>query len=360
MRFVYWWWWGPVVSAIGFFMGYICWNANAPLILRGFMTFGGLIFVVVGALMTRKRDELQINLDLRTYARRRGNWPALTEEDGSLDEITRVGIVREMQSGGGGRSTPAWVIRIEFKDTAKNISVAQFVGEQPAYRRLAELAAKLRVPSADENENVSIHPNATAHAAVAPTVSSTSLPPRDSRIMVHGEAPRREIILPALGFNIATPLLLAFPIGLVVMAVAGINHDLERSHQILQSTYVLASICGLLALGGFLLITAGVFAQTVILEDPDSILVANRLFGRDYGFVTLPKASIDEVAIRETAHAGAASNLARQGTPVNQQQVQGMEVFLRSGSTIKRVGSNLNVFELEWLRDTIKSMSASD
>ena len=92
------------------------------------------------------RDDLTIDLQQRSYVRRRGHWPKIAVHRGSLQDVDAVVLILESRRSDYA-GIPVWTIGLKFCNAAEPLLVAEFMqAEQRARSYAGSLAASLQRP----------------------------------------------------------------------------------------------------------------------------------------------------------------------------------------------------------------------
>ena len=96
-------------------------SAMPPLVTQVLAAAVGLLFIVVGWTVACSIDELQLDLDARTYLRRQGTWPFLRRREGAFDELSHLSLEPEKR---------------EYHDRQVVVWMAVLVWKEPCQERL--------------------------------------------------------------------------------------------------------------------------------------------------------------------------------------------------------------------------------
>jgi hypothetical protein len=93
------------------------------------------------------RDDIEIDLLRRSYVRRRGHWPRISSQPGSVDDISAVALALERRQDSRGGLLDVWTVGLRFRGTSDPLLIAEFLhGEQRARDFAANLARQLQRP----------------------------------------------------------------------------------------------------------------------------------------------------------------------------------------------------------------------
>jgi hypothetical protein len=370
---------GWAIAAIGWTACYFAWTkmVDAGFVRWAFTGVAG-VFGVAGIAGAIWRYEITINLLSRIYSRRKGFWPAVKSQEGSLDELYGVALNTEVQ-GQDSKSSGyvVWVVRLAFQGEEKGTSVYESRNEGEAYRQFEHLAKALRLRAIDrtgDSEKITApedldKPLVESIRDAGPAWKSniTVLPPvpPGSQIEVSGDPPNRTILLPAPRTRIVTiPLCLmgALFLGVAAFAVYAKLTGLPVRENRPGATWIVAGVFSLVGPGLIAMGLAFSNVREMTAEDAESVTFSVQLFGRPRRARRLLKSEIEEIALKPAAVTSQrraslsfgpmSFGLPQRAAPVKE------ELVVRSRSDVARTGYNLSASELAWLRDAILSMVA--
>jgi hypothetical protein len=141
-----------VMAGSAFFAVYTLSNR----ILQLYFLICGMLCLVGAACWLFWRDDLEIDVNRRSYVRRRGFWPSLRKQEGSLNDITAVEVsLRHPQDSHGGQ-LDVWTVGLRFKEETDPLSVAEFLRNEQRAREFAQnLAVRLHIALSDSSSSAS-------------------------------------------------------------------------------------------------------------------------------------------------------------------------------------------------------------
>ncbi len=360
LRFAYPWGWGIVALPASAALFYA--SLGASLFLKLVLIAAGLLMLLAGLRGMFWRDELLLDCSSRTFTRRTGLWPSVKMIRGSLDEVKRLALGFELQSGRRGGRIPTWILSLQFRDSSKDVSIAQFRNEAEAYRKLESWSRKLSVPQFDETRPadyvtpVEVQP----HRRAPVPAGENRIPslPQGTQIVFVTEGPERRILLPRGGFTAGAVIFALFPAVLLYMGILEIisaRQPVTPGNE--SSVFIMFAVAALMIAA----LCFGIFGRDAIQEQGRDIRVGKRAFGFDYNVKTLPKNEIDSVEIRDRPLSGRNVVITGPGTPAVSPRATGarQELFIRSRNQVLRIGANVSAEDREWLRQALMSLAAS-
>jgi hypothetical protein len=382
-------WSGWIFAMIGAGFGVLPWKTGAePPVLWLFLGMSGL-FTLLGIGAGFWRLELRLDLMARTYRRRRGFWPAVRTTMGSLDEIKAVILTRKWRSTGSSGSSSTqrvvWTVSLGFENQSDSVSISDSRNEQEAYRNLEHLAKSLHVDAIDrsgEQEKKTAwgdldrswveaeeSPIGSPGGLNIPTGSNGAVAPLPAGSGIECvDAPGlRHIVLPKNGFSGAVWAVIGFGL---VFAGAGILALLSLAGVVGMEGAQKAKIGvgSVFTLFGFGLAAAVVWSSQAkwnLRESSDSLSIWLDGFGKKVRQSRLLKREIETIEIAESAasRSRGRTRVRRGRTTISVEgrrpRNPGRELTIRTDEEIVRLGSDLAVEELEWLRDAVRAMAQS-
>src|SRR5208282_3092540 len=156
----------------------------------------GAIFVLVGLVLALIRDELILDLQTRTFTRKRGLWPNLQTSTGSMDQIEALTLELQTRSARSGRTYNVWVVRLRFKEAKPGRILGSYRNESKAYSQFESLARTLEVPALDRRTEgqKAIPPGwqSSAVPASRPPPNARGLRPSTTPVLV----PQGRVVVP--------------------------------------------------------------------------------------------------------------------------------------------------------------------
>jgi hypothetical protein len=360
---------GGVFAAIGYF-------AIPDSVGKWIFTGVGLVFVAVGIGGALWRFELRLDLSARRYTRRKGFWPSPELTEGGLEEIEGVVLVTEQRQSKN-HSYTVWVTKLPFRGEDEAVSVGEERGEADGYRRAESLAKRLRMPLLDRTEmpervtpweklDETVADRAAAKSKGWGFAASVSAPPAGSRIQFEETPGRRAILLPAMGMNALSLLLVLF--GLMFAAGGGFFLYAKMSGMPVKenpegAVWVIAPVFLTIGLGVAMIGVATARGRALVREEGDTLAIGWHALGRDWGMKRFAKREIEQVEVRVAAEAtsGGRGRLRLRGASLSlgsSASTRGQEVMVRSDREVARLGKHLTDEERQWLRDALVGMAS--
>ncbi|HEX9491109.1 MAG TPA: hypothetical protein VF930_12535 [Stellaceae bacterium] len=317
----------------------------------------GGVFLAVSLLLFLFRESLVLDLEGWIYTHRRGYWPHLTTQQGSLNEFQAVALdVPPARRKGG----TIWVASLQFMAPNKRIAVANFSGGSKAYAYVDELARKLQLPVLDrtgEDERTT-----RLSQIDTPIVARTGLAPRRidappiPRIRLSGDAPHRLITLPAPGVNLGVVFIAALPALLIWLGATALTEGdapaaARAAHRHLRqqiphatlspwlwttALFTLAALCV-----AFLVLLCA--ARWQIREHGDSIVVTSRALGIRLRRRRFRKDEIVAIELKPT--------------PAGRAMLYDLQI--RARRKLLLIGTTLGEDSAKWLEQALLSMLAA-
>lgn len=341
-------------------------------VARMLFTGFALLFVFAGVFGIFWRMEMDIDLVNRRVRIRRGMWPAPKTRIRSLDDADGVWLTMEYRSSGSKskRKVPWWFVSLKFPEERRGTRIFAARTELEGYRKLEHYARRLQLDAVDGtaeqlrrrswqqlDEKVGSQKIEADSARVA-----SPEPPPDSNIELISNHGRKEILLPAAGFNGGLVLLALFGgvfivlgAGVLLAAAGAVDVQVEGSKVALMTVppvFILAG-AGIIWLG-----IRGSYSATVVGVSNGALFVDHLAFGKRSGRRSIPLADIESIGIggdvRSRHRVGFRSQIGAVGIGGGRYRERQSEVVVRSDQQILRVGSRLTDAERAWLADACR------
>ncbi len=349
---------------------WICWNfiQNEPTVRMFFVAFS-LLFVLVGILGILWRMELDIDLARRSVLVRRGMWPLPKTRTSQLDDADGIWLTMKYRSSGSKskRRIPWWFVSLKFPGEKRGTSMFTTSSEVDAYQKWEYYARRLQLDAVDAtaaepqrkhwqdlDDNLAVRSNESASR-----LHRVPSPPAGSKIELLWDRGRKEILLPAPGFNGGLVFLSLFGGAFVALGGSFLLARLgifdvsiegsELSQIIIPPIFILAGL-GIIWLGIW-----GSYTALVVGVENGDLFIQNRAFGKRFGRKSIPHTDIESVSvggdIRSRNRSGGGIKIG--GVTVGSKRYRGRdnEVVVRSDKKILRFGSALTEAERTWLAD---------
>lgn len=383
------------------------WLLVDELYIRLVFTFGPALFALRFFRASLGRYELVIDPAARSWRRRTGPFFATRSVTGSLDDLSGVALTLKHISTGSGstsRSIPIWSISLEFAGPdwdGTPLLIEMVEEDEPAaYRRLEHYAKRLRADAIDRTAMVDerrpwedidapvLAPGsapgsgaATGHPVLprtatgaGPRSAPAAAPPSRTGIRVTVEQGRRRITLPPHGMDFGAVAgaglggLLAtfggyFALGpLRALGILGPDGAVPAGTQGGDIGVALAVAAAFVVVGikAVLAALARARSREWVLDLPDSLRFGLTRGGRDSAWTELPKAAIEEVALRTPEEGGARLHVLGMRVPLRGNDPAAAALIrVRTDDELVRIGWRLSPEGKAWLRDTLAA-AASD
>lgn len=359
---------------------------------RLIFTLGPALFALRSFRASLRRYELVLDPAARRWRRRSGPFFATRSATGSLDDLAAVSLtLQHMRTGSrsGRTSIPVWSIALEFsgRDWDDTPLVVEMVEEDEAaaYRRLERYAQRLgadaidRTAAVDERiawrsageprpatGSVPAGAAATGHPVLA-RADPRAAPPSRTGIRVTIEEGGRRIALPPQGVSFATvagvllgALVASFgtAFALEPLRALGILGSRETTPAATAGEVgVTLALAGAFVVVGFNVILAAMRrarSREWVLDLPDRLRFGVTRGGSASEWTELPKAAIEEVALRAPEHGGGHLRVLGMTVPVGPRDpARAALVRVRTDHDLVRLGLRLSPEGKAWLRDTI-------
>lgn len=351
-------WIFAAIGCAGVYFG--VWQTDSAMVKWLGIGMGGL-FALMGVGGALWRYELTLDLMARSYRRRRGFWPTPRKLQGSLSELRGVLLTRSWRMGDNSQH-PIWVVNLEFQGWDKPVSFYETTSERKGYRKLEELARRLQIPAIDRtgDRETTRSPYELDRSVVdrgrdpgkAEPIHTIEEPPPGSGIeWVKPEIGAPMIVLPALGFNVGSLVLIFFglpflSLGALALASA-VGWTGIEVHGSLAAKWIVGSVFVLIGAAMLAGVVFGGIAREIIRDDGDAIRITLRAFGWHYRKRRLLTREIEEISVKPS---GSSQSRASSG-PVK------TEVVLRTDDEVTRIGGDLQPDSQHWLSRTLLALA---
>ena len=359
-----------IFALIGAGIAWLCWRyiADEGFIRVFFVGFSSL-FVLAGVVGTFWRLELDIDLNSRKVRIIRGFWPSPKTRHRQLDEADGVWLSMEYRSSGSKnkRKVPWWFVSIKFPDEKRGTRIFTTANEVEGYKKWEYFAERLRLDAVDttgEQEQRESYENLDENLAEKTTENRrsplrTPNPPAGSEIELLSNRGRKEIMLPALGFNAGLVFLFLFG---AVFAVLGAS-VLLANHGMLDmrvqgsdvALLIIPPIFILVGIGIIWLGIKGSYSATIVGVENSKLFTERLAFGKRSGRNAVAVQDIESISIagdvRSRAHNGARIKIGNIPIGKRKHRKRDNEIIIRTDQKILRFGGALNSAEQIWLEN---------
>lgn len=360
---------GPVVVLLGVLGSLAAWVWLPPGVHRWVFAGLGVTAALVGVGSALWRDELILDLVQRRWRRRRGFLVAPARAAGSLDSVRGVVLTQRVENRGTGsnrHTVVVWRVAIDYAPGERPVVVEATSDEARAYAALERWAERLRVDAVDRSGGDEVRRAWDALETplmASPDPEGPSVPPEPppgSGIVADRARGWRRLTLPRRYGPL--PLLLSlFGLPFAGLALGGLltgagllPGELRVNGRLVEGVdpeLLLAS--GAFLLAGAALVGGGVvlaLAREWVEDGPDVLRFGTTGLGLTWGRVTVRKAEVEEVRLREEVEREAPAGADPPAEPGRRPLV-----WVRSDDAIARVHAPLDPAARAWLRDTLEA-----
>lgn len=359
-----------VFTLIGAGITWLCWRFIADdEFFRVFAVGFSSLFVLVGLFGTFWRLELDIDLNSRKVRIVRGFWPSPKTRHRQLDEADGVWLSMEYRSSGSKskRKVPWWFVSLKFPDEKKGTRIFTTASEVEGYKKWEYFAGRLQLDAVDrsgEQEQRESYTNLDENLAEKRTENRRSPlrnpnPPAGSEIELLSDRGRKEIMLPALGFNAGLVFLFFFGAVFAALGASVLLAELGILDMNVQGSDValriIPPIFVLVGLGIIWLGIKGSYSATIVSVENSQLFTESLAFGKRSGKSAVAIKDIESVSIagdvRSRGQNGAHITIGNVPIGKRKHRKRENEIVVRTDKKILRFGASLNAAEQTWLEN---------
>lgn len=342
---------GWIFAAVGCGIVYFgIWHAP-PNATRWIAIAMGAFFAAIGVGGALWRYDLTLDLTTHGYRGQRGFWPSPQALQGSLNELDGVLLTRSWRRSKNAEHA-VWVVSLDFQGWEKPVSFYETTSERKGYRKLEEIARRLRTSAIDRTGDKELaRTSDELDRSVAGSESDAGFdspaaiaePPSGSGIeWTRSEIGTPMIVLPALGFNAVAVFLGLFGSPFLLFGAVALASALGWSGVEVSGTLSAKWVVGIVFVAVGALCWAGAIfgsvGREVIRGDREALLVSLFAFGYDYRRRRLPRRDIEDISMKPSR-----SSRSRRSSGAK------TEVVLRTDELVVRLAGDLPAASQQWL-----------